>query len=222
VEEFEMQSPFIQGFDQLPDTLPIFPLEGAVVMPGAQLPLNIFEPRYLNMIEDAMASQHLIGMIQPEAHDKAQGHLLHGTGCAGRITTYQETFDGRIEIVLSGVCRFDMQEELPTTRGYRLVIPDWSRFELDYDYPHFEATNQQEEFFERLEGYMSAQELSIDPNVIHDIPLARLMNVLTTLLPLPHKDKQAIIEAVSFESRYNLLVSQFERVGSGGPSHLHH
>ncbi len=217
-----MQSPFIQAFDQLPDTLPVFPLEGAVVMPGAQLPLNIFEPRYLNMIEDAMASQHLIGMIQPEAHGENQGYSLRRTGCAGRITTYQETFDGRIEIVLSGVCRFDMQEELPTTRGYRLVIPDWSRFELDYDYPRFEVSKQQERFFEQLEGYMSVQELSIDQNVIHDIPLARLMNILTTLLPLHHEDKQAIIEAVSFESRYNLLVSQFERVGSGGPSQLHH
>ncbi len=217
-----MQSPFIQTFDQLPDTLPIFPLEGAVVMPGAQLPLNIFEPRYLNMIEDAMASHHLIGMIQPEACDRAQDDAVHSTGCAGRISSYQETYDGRIEIVLSGVCRFDIQEELPTTRGYRLVIPDWNRFELDYDYPHFEESSQQERFFDRLEGYMTAQELSIDSGVIHEIPLARLMNILTTLLPLHHADKQAIIEAVSYESRYNLLVSQFERVGSGAPSHLRH
>ncbi|MET0029063.1 MAG: LON peptidase substrate-binding domain-containing protein [Candidatus Thiodiazotropha sp.] len=217
-----MQSPFIQTFDQLPDTLPIFPLEGAVVMPGAQLPLNIFEPRYLNMIEDALASHHLIGMIQPEARDRAEDDAVHTTGCAGRISSYQETYDGRIEVVLSGVCRFDIQEELPTTRGYRLVIPDWSRFELDYDYPHFEKSTQQERFFDRLEGYMSAQELSIDSGVIHEIPLARLMNILTTLLPLHHADKQAIIEAVSYESRYNLLVSQFERVGSGAPSHLRH
>ena len=213
-----MQNPFIQTFDQLPTTLPIFPLQGAVVMPGAQLPLNIFEPRYLNMVEDALASHHLIGMIQPND----PGGDVHRTGCAGRISAFQETYDGRIEIVLSGVCRFDIQHELPTTRGYRMVVPDWGRFAADYEFPRFDQRSQQSPFFTELNHYLEAKELEIDESVIHKLPFARLLNVLTTLLPLHHKEKQTIIEAVSFEERYRLLISQFERAGSGTPSYLRH
>ena len=217
-----MQNPFVQTFDQLPTTLPIFPLQGAVVMPGAQLPLNVFEPRYLHMVEDALASHHLIGMVQPEARVEGTDQSVYGTGCAGRITTYQETFDGRIEIVLSGVCRYDIREELPTTRGYRLVVPDWTRFVGDYDFPRFDEQRRQTPFFTELNRYLQAKDLEIDESVIRKLPFARLLNVLTTLLPLQHKDKQAIIDAVSFEERYNLLISQFERAGSGAPSSLRH
>jgi Lon protease-like protein len=217
-----MQSPFNQTFDQLPTTLPIFPLEGAVVMPGAQLPLNIFEPRYLNMIDDALASHHLIGMIQPDTQGGPADHSVHRTGCAGRISTYQETFDGRIEIVLSGVCRFDIRQELSTTRGYRLVVPDWSRFASDYEFPPFDESHRQALFFAELERYLQSKDLEIDDTVIHKLPFARLLNVLTTLLPLHHVEKQAIIETVSFDERYKLLISQFELAGSEVPSHLRH
>ncbi len=217
-----MQSPFIPRFDHLPATLPIFPLAGAVVMPGAQLPLNIFEPRYLNMVQDALASHHLIGMIQPDEQAGDSEPRLHRTGCAGRISAYQETYDGRIEIVLSGVCRFDIREELPTTRGYRLVVPDWSRFSSDYEFPRFDEARQQAPFFNVLDHYLETQELELDESVIRKLPFARLLNVLTTLLPLRHADKQAIIEAVSFDERYRLLISRFEQSGSGTPSPLRH
>jgi Lon protease-like protein len=217
-----MQNPFIQSFDQLPETLPVFPLEGAVVMPGAQLPLNIFEPRYLKMVQDSLASHHLIGMIQPGAQSQSEEHSLCTTGCAGRLSSYQETTDGRIEILLSGVCRFDIAQELPTTRGYRMVVPDWRRFELDYDYPGFDESRLQTPFFTQLDHYLVSKDLEIDRSAIHIIPFARLLNVLTTLLPLPHDDKQAIIEAVTFDERYRLLISQFELAGSDAPSHLRH
>ncbi len=217
-----MQNPFITPFGQLPASLPIFPLEGAVVMPGAQLPLNIFEPRYLNMVQDALACHHLIGMIQPKSQNDALEIPLHHTGCAGRITTYQETSDGRIGIVLSGVCRFDIQAELPTTRGYRLIVPEWNRFASDYEFPHFDEQRQQALFFSSLDHYLRANDLEIDKSIICKLSFARLLNVLTTLLPLHHRDKQAIIEAVSFDERYKLLISQFELAGSGTPSHLRH
>ncbi len=217
-----MHNPFIPSFDRLPDRLPIFPLDGAVVMPGAQLPLNIFEPRYLNMVEDSLASHHLIGMIQSGAGREDDSSSLCTTGCAGRLSTYQETADGRIEIVLSGVCRFDIRQELPTTRGYRLVIPDWGRFESDYDYPDFDETRQQAPFFTMLDRYLASKELDIDRSAIHSIPFARLLNVLTTLLPLPHGDKQTIIETLSFDERYKLLISQFQLAGSDAPSHMRH
>ena len=115
---------------QLPDVLPVFPLANAVVLPGGYLPLNIFEPRYLNMVQDAMEGHRLVGMVQPR--DDSTKPELYQVGCAGRVTRYYETQDGRLEIVLSGLCRFRIGEELSTTRGYRLIKPDWSEFEIDY------------------------------------------------------------------------------------------
>ena len=106
-------------------------IPGAIVLPWSELPLNIFEPRYLNMVSDALSSHRMIGMIQPDPNEKGNAGLCH-TGCAGCITQYRETDDGRIEMVLTGVCRFDLGEELPTTSGYRPVIPRWSRFSNDY------------------------------------------------------------------------------------------
>lgn len=217
-----MQNPFIQRFDQLPQTLPVFPLEGAVIMPGAQLPLNIFEPRYLEMVRDSLASDHLIGMIQPDSQSHGDWHGLCATGCAGRISGYQETPDGRIEILLTGVCRFDVSQELPSTQGYRRVLPNWSRFEADYEYPGFDESRQQTPFFAQLDHYLQSKELEIEQASLHKIPFARLLNVLTTLLPLPHSDKQAIIETVTFDERYKLLISQLELAGSDTPSHLRH
>ncbi len=122
--------PFMQAFDELPQTLPIFPLNGAVLLPRGNLPLNIFEPRYLNMLRDAMGADQLIGMIQVPQEDNTD--RLFDVGCAGRITRYEETDDGRLEIVLTGACRFKIIAELTSVRGYRLVTPDWSDFALDY------------------------------------------------------------------------------------------
>jgi len=129
-----VRSPFLQAFADLPRELPIFPLSGAVVLPGVQLPLNIFEPRYLNMVAAALAQDHLIGMVQPRADaDAAEPPPVHRIGCAGRITSYSETTDGRIVMVLTGLCRFEIVEELPEHDGFRRIRPDWSRFSGDYD-----------------------------------------------------------------------------------------
>ena len=127
------RSPFIPKFSELPEELPLFPLAGAVVMPGIQLPLNIFEPRYLNMVQDALAADHLIGMIQPESETLEDAKpRIHRVGCAGRITSYSETSDGRIVLVITGVCRFDVLAELEMRRGYRRVKPAWERYAIDY------------------------------------------------------------------------------------------
>lgn len=102
-------NPFIAPHHQLPKTLPVFPLPGTIVMPGNELPLNIFEPRYLNMVSDALSTHRMIGMIQPDPRSEGENDLYQ-TGCAGRITQYRETSDGRIEIVLCGVCRYDVTD----------------------------------------------------------------------------------------------------------------
>ena len=103
-----------------------------------------------------------------------------------------------------------------------MVVPDWHRFEADYNYPGFDESRQQTPFFDQLDHYLRAKDLEIEHASIHKIPFARLLNVLTTLLPLPHSDKQEIIETVSFDERYNLLISQLELAGSDTPSHLRH
>ncbi|MCM8854696.1 MAG: LON peptidase substrate-binding domain-containing protein [Candidatus Thiodiazotropha sp.] len=217
-----MPNPFIPEYQQLPTTLPIFPLISAVVMPGAQLPLNIFEPRYLNMVQDVLASHHLIGMVQPDKDNPSNKHQLHTTGCAARISSYSETADGRIEIILTGVCRFDIDSELPTTRGYRLITPNWDRFNSDYDFNNRTTMEDRKLFYSTLTRYLYTNQLQTDINQLEKLTVPHLVNILTTSLPLPHEDKQSIIDAVSFDDRYQLLIIKMEMASSTGPSHLKH
>jgi Lon protease-like protein len=207
-------NPFIAPFEQLPTTLPVFPLPGAIVMPGNELPLNVFEPRYLNMVEDALRGHRLIGMIQPAAEDGA-GPELCRTGCAGRITQYRETNDGRIEMVLSGVCRYDVAEELPTTRGYRLIVPDWSRYAGDYEEQDGGRHAEHERLLRAVRRYFEAKQLEVDWPVLERLPSVRLMNSLGMALPLGTQEKQMLLETVESGQRLSafiaLLESELER-----------
>jgi uncharacterized protein len=131
------ESPFDPKFDELPQTLPIFPLSGVLLLPRGRLPLNIFEPRYLAMTRDALAGDRLIGMVQPKpgpdghkAGDSGAAEI-YPVGCAGRLTAFAETDDGRYLITLTGFCRFQVQEELPLKQGYRSVRVDWSGYAAD-------------------------------------------------------------------------------------------
>lgn len=193
------KSPFMQSYQQLPTTLPVFPLSGAVVMPGGVLPLNIFEPRYLNMVSDAMKSNQLIGMIQPK--DELIPATLHAVGCAARVTQYNETKDGRLEIVLEGLCRFDINEELSTMRGYRLIKPSWLDFQHDFD-KHQTADPQHSLLFtSALRGYFKKHDIKVDWAAIEDLPQATLVNNLVAQLPLSSDDKQILIEAKTLADR---------------------
>jgi len=119
-------------FEDLPAVIPVFPLPEVLLLPGGMLPLNIFEPRYLAMVQAALAADRMIGMIQPlAAEGRAGDPPLYDTGCAGRISRFEETPDGRFLISLKGVCRFDIAEELATQEGYRRVRADWSHYERD-------------------------------------------------------------------------------------------
>ena len=126
------ESAFTPSFDELPEVLPIFPLAGALVLPRQNLPLNIFEPRYLNMVADALGTGRNIGMIQPRpGSEESEAPPLCRVGCLGRITAFNETRDGRFVISLTGVCRFEVAREVEPRRGYRRVSPDWGRFASD-------------------------------------------------------------------------------------------
>ena len=196
---------FTLPFEQLPESLPIFPLPHAIVMPGCQLPLNIFEPRYLNMVLDALAEQRLIGMIQPELSASDEKTLaLYKTGTAGRITFFNETSDNRLMVVLTGVCRFDIREEIPTTRGYRRVQVDWSRFRCDT----VEDTVTEMErghFLQQLRNYCNFKHLDIEWPVLEHVGMLDLINRLTCVLPLEVAERQLLIEAVTLPERLEIL-----------------
>jgi Lon protease-like protein len=204
------RTPFMPEFDQLPGTLPIFPLPDAVVMPGSELPLNIFEPRYLNMVADAMGSHRMFGMMQPDPSRTDQPEAVFRTGCAGRITSYRETADGRIELVLTGLCRFNIREEVPGIRGYRLVQPDWEPYRTDYDAPPAAGVEHRDRLLYLLKNYFRHEHLETDWKTVMDIPPERLVNTLTTLLPLGGLEKQAILEAVSAQERVDTLITALE------------
>jgi Lon protease-like protein len=193
-------NPFIVPFEQLPETLPVFPLPGAIVMPGNELPLNIFEPRYLNMVTDALGSHRMIGMIQPDQENTDYTGLCH-TGCAGRISQYRETNDGRIEMVLTGVCRYDISEELPTTRGYRLVIPDWSRFPDDYVDHDGDLRSEHDFLVYTVKRYFEAKQLEVDWSRLERLPTITLMNSLSMALPLSEQARQVLLETVKPQER---------------------
>jgi hypothetical protein len=180
-------------------------------MPGAQLPLNIFEPRYLDMVQDAIGEARIIGMIQPTSEGDADSSEpdIYRTGCAGRITSFSETNDGRIILVLTGVCRFDVEQELRTTRSYRRVAADWRRFDVDYEDAE-ETLLDRQRFASALHSYCQANEVEIPWEDLQDMKDAELVNLLASHLPLPIPDKQAMVEAVTGRERARLIQALLE------------
>lgn len=214
---------FHPRFDDLPPELPIFPLEGVLLLPRGQLPLNIFEPRYISMVNDALAHDRMIGMIQPHHHDPGAGADIFRTGCAGRITQFQETDDGRYLITLTGVCRFGVAEELSPMHGYRRVRPDWSEFRKD-----LEKIGCLDIDRERLTGllktYFFINGLSMDWSLIDVITDESLLTALAMICPLSAPEKQALLEAPCCRARASLFVDLLEhavRQGECGPCSAH-
>lgn len=202
------QSPFMQAFDHLPATLPIFPLSNAIMLPGGNLPLNVFEPRYLNMLQDAMRSDQLIGMIQPR--DDTEKSTLFDVGCAGRITRYEENQDGRVEIGLTGLCRFQIQEELTSTRGYRLVVPNWSAYTCDYEEQKPASELASVSFRVALKSYFSENNMDADWTMLEKLNVEELASSLFGFLPLSVEDKQLLVEIDSFSDRLTAFTAVLE------------
>jgi uncharacterized protein len=194
----------------LPDVLPIFPLVGLLLLPRARLPLNIFEPRYLAMIRDALGGERLIGMVQPS--DPTTGGMnppVYPVGCAGRITQFSETDDGRFLITLTGVSRFHIVEELPLLSGYRRVIPDWKPFEPDReipDAPQFDRAR----LVRGLKNFFGQRQLSADWSAIEKAPAEQLIASIAMACPFAPSEKQALLEAADLEQRAALLTGLVE------------
>ncbi len=202
----------------LPQTLPIFPLSGVLLLPRGQLPLNIFEPRYLQMVDAAMAGNRLIGMIQPvEKEEQALKPALSAVGCAGRITGYAETDDNRYLITLTGVCRFRVERELDDAAPFRKVKPDFAPYLADL------ATTGDQKFprerlLAALKDYLSQRDLSADWQSVMSAPDEMLVNALAMLCPFAPAEKQALLEARDWIDRVDTLVALLEMSGpsSGG------
>ncbi len=202
-------SPFFPRFNELPSTLPVFPLQHVIVMPGAELPLNIFEPRYLNMVDDALKTHHMIGMAQPDPAGKGEPPTLYATGCAGRITSYSETSDGRIVLTLTGLLRFRIKQELSSIRGYRVIVPGWSDFASDMNFESSDILDR-DYFVEALRRFLQERSLEVDWQVLERMPDMLLVHMLATLLPLDGADKQTILETLDPHQRADALLASLE------------
>jgi hypothetical protein len=192
--------------------IPVFPLDGALLLPGGELPLQIFEPRYLNMIDDAMAGDRIVGMIQTRAGGDRQRPNLAGVGCAGRITAYAETSDGRYLITLTGVCRFEAGEELNLRTPYRQLRARYEPYEGDLaDDEGAEAPDDaRTRFAKALKRYLNLRDLDIDWETASSAPLEALVNSLAMGLPFDAAEKQALLEAPDLEGRFEALTALLE------------
>ncbi|EIE48788.1 ATP-dependent protease [Salipiger aestuarii] len=202
----------------LPDVIPVFPLPGALLLPRARLPLHVFEPRYLAMLDDALKTEtRLIGMIQPDRmSEKAGGTGLHRIGCAGRITQFSETEDGRYMVTLSGLSRYRILEEIEGFTPYRRCKVSWEGFDRDLAGSEHDPDFDRDAFTGTLERYFVSCGLDADWASLKDADDELLINSLSMLLEFAPEDKQALLEAPSLSTRRETLVTLIEFALRGG------
>ncbi len=213
----------------LPTTLPVFPLPGALLLPGGQLPLNIFEPRYLNMTLDALGNGRVFGMIQPAPvpgiaapdPDLRDQPAIYDIGCVGRIVSFSETDDGRLLINLLGLSRFRVKEELPLHRGYRRVAADYTDFAADLA---SDAAAQlgpaRPRLIEAADAFFKSRGMAADLSEVDQAPDDLLITTLCMVCPLDPRDKQALLESPEPSARADLLIHLLQMAVHGTASGL--
>ena len=190
----------------LPDIIPIFPLTGVLLLPRGRLPLNVFEPRYLAMTRDALDGERLIGMIQPsDPYEGGMNPAVYPIGCAGRITNFSETDDGRYLITLTGVSRFRIREELPLLSGYRRVVPEWAAFGGDLE--PVETGFDRDRLIGELKTYFAQRQVDADWSLIDKASTEHLVSSIAMLCPFAPSEKQALLEAADLDARAELLTA---------------
>ena len=198
----------------------MFPLQGALLLPGARLPLNIFEPRYLSMIDDALADHRTIGMIQPKEPERTvpDDHPpLHDLGCAGRIVSFEETGDGRYLISLRGLCRFDVAEELALRNGYRRVRPAYDAWSGDFSPPKSVEIDRKK-LATALKAYLAARQLGADWDTIEKTSTGELISIVAMVCPFSPLEKQALLQSRTVTERAELIVSILTMDSVGTPA----
>ncbi len=209
--------------ERLPDTIPLFPLPGALLLPSSKLPLNLFEPKYLQMLDDVLKTpERLIGMIQTtenksKSEDKNLG--LHKVGCAGRVINFTETDDSRYLITLTGISRFSLIKTIEGFTPYFKAKVDWSGFTVDQDKYVPEVAFDREKFFKVLSKYFEVAQLSSDWESLKNADEELLVNSLSVLCPFDPEEKQALLEAPTLKGRRETLITLMEMTLKAGPNY---
>jgi len=202
---------------ELPQIIPVFPLPGALLLPRSRLPLHIFEPRYLAMIQDVLKTpERLIGMIQTSSHNEQE--RMQTIGCAGRLTQFSETEDGRYMITLTGVSRYRIRDEVKGFTPYRRFEVDWKGFGGDQAATEKDPKFDRKAFFELLARYFESRGLSTDWDTLKDADDELLINSLSMLLDFETEEKQALLEAPSLVTRRETIITLLEYTLRGGDS----
>jgi hypothetical protein len=198
-----------QGVEALPTEFAVFPLPGALLLPRGRLPLNIFEPRYLAMVEDALGAGRMFGMIQPDLRlpPAPDGPALYHVGCLGRLTAFSETEDGRFLITLTGVARFAVARELPGRRGYRRIAASFEGFTADLGPEPAESCGGRGELLARLRAYFAHRGFEANWSAIEAMPDAELVTTLCMVCPFDPIEKQALLEAPGAADRFAALLA---------------
>ena len=201
-------SPYRSSAD-FPGVVPIFPLPGALLLPRGQMPLNIFEDRYVTMIDDALRGSRLIALIQPvpDQPSRTPTPELYSVGCLGRITQFAETGDGRYLVTLTGITRFQIGEEMPTVTPYRQFKIDVDRYLTDLEARAGEELVDRDALIEALRKFSKANDVAIDWDGVKEAPNEALVNALSMMSPYGVKEKQALLEAADLKSRADMLVA---------------
>ena len=195
----------------LPQNIPVFPLSGALLLPRADLPLNIFEPRYVAMVQDALSSHRLIGMIQPDPDESsAKVPDLLKVGCLGRITSYAETPDDRLLITLTGISRFEIVDELDAVTPYRQVTANYHPFAIDLVSDLGANEVNRPALLKAFRDYLNANNMNADWEQVDSASTEVLVNTLSLLAPYPPEEKQALLEAPDLKTRADVLVALTE------------
>ena len=202
----------IETLETMPEILPLFPLAGALMLPRGQMPLNVFEPRYLDMVDAALSGNRLIGMIQPldDASDDEAAPSLFPVGCAGRITQFIEAEGDRYIITLTGLCRFRLVEELVCETGFRQARISYDEFADDFEARKGEEAVDRADLLRTLKAYVAAEELEINWREVNAAPTEALVNALSMMCPFGTREKQALLEAHDLSSRAAILVAMTE------------
>ena len=193
--------------DALPTVIPVFPLTSVLLLPRGELPLNIFEPRYLSMIEDALRADRIIGMLQPQDDLTGLRPPVHTVGCIGKISQFAETGDGRFMITLTGLARFRVVEELTVLTAYRQCLVSYDEFARDLVERDGEEMVDRTAILKALRSFAEANRLKIDWKSIEQTPNEALVNALAMMSPFGPEEKQALLEAKTLAARADVLVA---------------
>ena len=202
---------FDKKYEDLPKSIPLFPLNKVLLLPRAKLPLNLFENRYLHMFDYALENGRYIGMVQPSEELKKTASIkspsLYKIGCAGFVTAFSQTNDSRYEIILEGVCRFKIKKELELMNGFRRADVEWSRFKSDFKIEILKSKDIRKEFLEMLKPFLEKMSMNVDWEMIEGTNDEDLINTISMCCPFDVNEKQALLEAISLEDRKEVLAS---------------